>query len=292
MAFRLIPREMRFLTTSSPWGNRFRPGAALLEQMLAPDRPIWDKADQIKEVEHRCDNLTHEIIQRLHRTFVTPIDREDIHALATSLDDVIDAIDEAAALVRLYQHRQSGPSARELARIIKASHRPDGHGARGACERRNGVAAAAVEINRLENEADRVHQNAVQRPLRRRDRSHRDHQVEGDLRLARGSHRSLRGRRQRPRRRRRQARLSDRWTLNLLAVVGADRRRPRLRLHQRLPRRRQLDRDRGLDPRADAGQGGASGRRSSISSRRSLRHRRRQDRRRRHGRPLGRDASP
>ena len=71
--------------------------------MLAPDRPIWDKADEIKEVEHKCDFLTHEIIQRLNRTFVTPIDREDIHALARSLDDVMDAIDASATLIRLYR---------------------------------------------------------------------------------------------------------------------------------------------------------------------------------------------
>ena len=71
--------------------------------MLAPDQPIWDKADEIKEVEHKCDFLTHEIIQRLNRTFVTPLDREDIHALARSLDDVMDAIDASATLVRLYR---------------------------------------------------------------------------------------------------------------------------------------------------------------------------------------------
>ncbi len=65
--------------------------------------PIWDKADEIKEVEHKCDFLTHEIIQRLNRTFVTPLDREDIHALARSLDDVMDAIDASATLVRLYR---------------------------------------------------------------------------------------------------------------------------------------------------------------------------------------------
>ena len=85
------------MTTSSPWRSRSASAPALLEEMLAPDRPIWDKADEIKEVEHKCDNLTHEIIQRLHRTFVTPLDREDIHTLARSLDDVIDAIDATAA---------------------------------------------------------------------------------------------------------------------------------------------------------------------------------------------------
>src|SRR5436853_7743284 len=96
-------------------------GARLLEEMLAADRPIWDKADEIKEVEHKCDFLTHEVIQRLNRTFVTPIDREDIHALARSLDDVTDAIDAAATLVRLYRLETVRFGARELAKVITAS---------------------------------------------------------------------------------------------------------------------------------------------------------------------------
>src|SRR5207244_9781181 len=93
-------------------------GARLLEEMLEPERPVWDKADEIKEVEHKCDFLTHEIIQRLNRTFVTPLDREDIHALARSLDDVMDAIDASAALVRLYRLESVRVGARELARTI------------------------------------------------------------------------------------------------------------------------------------------------------------------------------
>src|SRR4029077_12983658 len=96
-------------------------GARLLEEMLEPERPIWDKADEIKEVEHKCDVLTHEIIQRLNRTFVTPIDREDIHALARSLDDVMDAIDASATLARLYRLETVRFGARELAHIVTAS---------------------------------------------------------------------------------------------------------------------------------------------------------------------------
>src|SRR5438105_12747526 len=103
--------------------EQIRYGAGLLEQMLAPDRPLWDKADEIKEVEHKCDFLTHEIIQRLNRTFVTPLDREDIHALARSLDDVMDAIDASATVLRLYQIEAVRPGARELATIITASTR-------------------------------------------------------------------------------------------------------------------------------------------------------------------------
>ena len=92
--------------------------ARALEEMLAPDQPVWDKAEEIKEVEHKCDFLTHEIIQRLHRTFVTPLDREDIHALASSLDDVMDAIDAAAAVVRLYKIQHVKPGARRLTGLL------------------------------------------------------------------------------------------------------------------------------------------------------------------------------
>ena len=162
MAFRLIPRETRFFDDFVAMAEQIRVGATMLEEMLAPDKPIWDKADQIKEVEHKCDFLTHEIIQRLHRTFVTPLDREDIHDLARSLDDVMDAIDDSAAVVRLYSIERVRPDARELVRIIKAST-DEMVKALKALERRDGVAEPAVEINRLENEADRVHQAAVRR---------------------------------------------------------------------------------------------------------------------------------
>ena len=162
MAFRLIPREMRFYDDFIALAEQIREGAILLEQMLAPERPMWEKADAIKQVEHNCDNLTHEIIQRLHRTFVTPLDREDIHMLASSLDDVIDAIDEAAANVRLYRLDHVRNEARTMAGIIKACTDQIVMALR-AFERRVGVAAPAVELNRLENEADRVHQDALQR---------------------------------------------------------------------------------------------------------------------------------
>src|SRR5438105_5307360 len=100
--------------------EQIRHGAGLLDAMLAPDKPLWDKADEIKEVEHKCDFLTHEIIQRLNKTFVTPIDREDIHELARTLDDVMDAIDDAAALIPLYRIDRIRSGARELTRVISA----------------------------------------------------------------------------------------------------------------------------------------------------------------------------
>src|SRR5437773_1454548 len=160
--FNLIPREEKFYTEFQALADELKRGAALLEEMLAPDRPSWDKAEEIKEVEHKCDVLTHEIIQRLNRTFVTPLDREDIHELARSLDDVMDSIDASATLVRLYRLDTVRFGARELAQIISASTEQV-RLALDALEKQKGLLGHAVEINRLENEADRVHQQAVSR---------------------------------------------------------------------------------------------------------------------------------
>jgi uncharacterized protein len=159
--FRLIPREEKFYDDFKAMADQLRVGARLLEEMLATDPPLADKAHEIKEVEHKCDFLTHEIIQRLNKTFVTPIDREDIHALARTLDDVMDAIDDAAALIPLYRIEQIRFGARELAVVI-SKQTEELRKAIEALEGKHGaILDHAVEINRLENEADRIHQKAV-----------------------------------------------------------------------------------------------------------------------------------
>jgi uncharacterized protein Yka (UPF0111/DUF47 family) len=163
LGFRLIPREEKFFDDFQALAVQIQAGASLLEQMLAPDPPLWDKADEIKEVEHRCDSLTHSIIQRLNQTFVTPLDREDIHALARSLDDVMDAIDAAASRIRIYKLDRVRFGGRELAKIITASA-VQVSAAMQTLEQKKGVVVKhAIEINRLENEADRCHQEAVVR---------------------------------------------------------------------------------------------------------------------------------
>ena len=162
MAFRLIPREEKFFTDFQALADELQRGAGLLEQMLAPEHPVWGKADEIKEVEHKCDFLTHGIIERLNLTFCTPLDREDIHALARSLDDVMDAIDASATLIRLYRLETVRFGARELAQNITSCAK-EVRLALDALAKHQGVTTHAVEINRLENEADRTHQAAVQR---------------------------------------------------------------------------------------------------------------------------------
>lgn len=158
--FRLIPREEKFYDDFKLMADQLRQGARLLEAMFAVDPPLADKAAEIKEVEHQCDFLTHEIIQRLNKTFVTPIDREDIHELAKTLDDVMDAIDNAAALIPLYRIDFIRPGARELTQVI-IKQTDEIRAAVAALEQKKGVLAHAIEINRLENDADRIHKHAI-----------------------------------------------------------------------------------------------------------------------------------
>ncbi|MEO8681009.1 MAG: DUF47 family protein [Vicinamibacterales bacterium] len=162
MRFRLIPREEKFFSDFTTLADRIVSGATLLERMLSSDPPTWDTALQIKQIENECDSLTHGIIQRLNSTFVTPIDREDIHALATSLDDVMDAIDAAAAVTRRYRMASLRYGARELASLTWQSTMQV-KVAVEALEHRTGVHQLAVEVNRLENAADDVHDEALRR---------------------------------------------------------------------------------------------------------------------------------
>ena len=168
--FSFLPRDGQFFELYNQMADEIRAAAKLLEEMLAADPPDHQKADLIKDAEHRCDTLTHDAIQRLHRTFVTPFDREDLYALATSLDTVMDSIDHAAALLRLYRIRTVRPGARELAHTVSQSAESL-HSALEALAAKKPVQPHAVEINRLENEADHDTRNrfsgsSTPRPIR------------------------------------------------------------------------------------------------------------------------------
>ena len=101
--FSLLPREEQFFKDFISLAEQIRSGAHTLKQMLSVTPIDVGQVAVIKDIEHLCDRSTRSIIDRLNRTFVTPLDREDIHALAVGLDDVMDAIDAAAAVVKLYK---------------------------------------------------------------------------------------------------------------------------------------------------------------------------------------------
>jgi predicted phosphate transport protein (TIGR00153 family) len=140
--------------------TEIRSAATLFQEMVAPDEPLWDRAVRINDIEHRCDALTRDVLLRLHRTFVTPIDREDIHALALALDDVADAIDDCAKLMQLYRLESVRPGVRELARVL-ADQTHQVEKAMEALRDKTVVSTATAEIDRLEHEGDVVYQESI-----------------------------------------------------------------------------------------------------------------------------------
>jgi len=155
-----LPRQGHFFEDFIKLSGELRKGAHALQEMLAGSQPDMQKQDVIKHIEHICDRLTHDIVVQLNRTFVTPLDREDIHALASSLDDVMDAIDAAAAVIRLYKIQQVRSGARRLVAIVCDAVDLIAEGM-AALEQREGVLELAARISQLEHEADRVHQDAI-----------------------------------------------------------------------------------------------------------------------------------
>jgi predicted phosphate transport protein (TIGR00153 family) len=159
--FSLLPREEHFFSDFVGLAGEIRVGATMLRQMLATDPPDLAKAAAIKDIEHACDGRTRSIIDRLNRTFVTPLDREDIHALAISLDDVMDAIDAAAAVVRLYKITKVRAGAKRLAEIICDSTDRITEALSVLEKQSQGVLELAARVNQLEREADRIHQDSI-----------------------------------------------------------------------------------------------------------------------------------
>ena len=162
MRFRFFPEPGNFFQDFSAMAAKLQEGAALLTTMLAGDSPVADRAEAIGDAEHACDRLTHEIIQKLNKTFVTPIDREDIHALARTLDDVMDSIDAAATLLPLYSITSVRFGARELAAVI-AGQCDQLRVAVDSLEKKVGINDRIRQIHDLEHEADSIHRDAVRR---------------------------------------------------------------------------------------------------------------------------------
>ena len=160
MRLRFIPQEHRFYDDFNAMATRVQDGARLLREMLAVDTPDHAKAAAIRAVENSCDEITHQIIQQLNKIFVTPMDREDIHALARTLDDVMDAIDAAATLFPLYDLHTVKKGAGQLGELI-ARQAEQLRLAVEALEKKTGVSERIVEIHTLEHEADLLHADSV-----------------------------------------------------------------------------------------------------------------------------------
>lgn len=161
--FPFLPREQAFFDLFEESAQNLVKAAGLLTELLNKWDDIEERVKQISNLEHEGDNITHRIIAQLNRTFVTPIDREDIAQLANRMDDVMDFIEGAAVALILYKVNQPTKRAKELADIlIKVTSEVSK--ALPRLRQRNQlrhIPEHCIEINRLENEADVVLRSAL-----------------------------------------------------------------------------------------------------------------------------------
>ena len=115
---RLIPRDEVFFDLFNEMAKRTKSAAVLLKQLFAEPGQLDHYVGQIKAVEHEADNLTHEIINRIDKSFVTPIDREDIHLLASQLDEVVDLVDGTARRAAMFRITQVREPAKRLCEVL------------------------------------------------------------------------------------------------------------------------------------------------------------------------------
>lgn len=159
--FRIIPKDHEFFVLFEKASQNIVDGAELLKDLLDNFSDVGGKARQIEEIEHKGDTLTHEIVKKLNRSFITPIDREDILAMASAIDDVIDLIHAAATRINLFKITEPTPQAKELGFIILKATRELKRGIARMSSRISEVYEHCVEVNSLENEADRVCRDAI-----------------------------------------------------------------------------------------------------------------------------------
>ena len=154
------PRDRAYFELFEEAGQNVVRAADLLERMLVNFPDTRDLAGEILECEHEGDRITHDIIDRLNHAFVTPIDREDILALASALDDIVDYTEEVADYLGLYRIEAPMDQAISLAHVLSQACRQVGDAIpllRGFRD----LSQHTVEVNRLENEGDRITREAI-----------------------------------------------------------------------------------------------------------------------------------
>jgi predicted phosphate transport protein (TIGR00153 family) len=158
---RLIPRDTRFFGLFADMAGNLGEAARLLKQTLEDFRDVDERVRQLKEIEHRGDEMTHNILTKLNQTFITPFDREDIHRLASSLDDVLDFTYAAGVRLIMYKITSAPEAASKLADILVRQTEQLSQAVGRLEKDHDHVLENCVEINRLEKEADQVARSAI-----------------------------------------------------------------------------------------------------------------------------------
>ncbi|HEY2986189.1 MAG TPA: DUF47 domain-containing protein [Candidatus Binatia bacterium] len=160
---RFLPSDERFYDWFEASVKKVVEGAVQLSELIKDYRDVALRAKEIKDTEHEGDVITHNTIEMLNRTFITPLDREDIHKLITSLDDVLDYIEACAARLHLFKVGKTTDESRLLVGILVKSTQELERAVFKLRQLKNGdsIMKHCIEINRLENEGDFVGRTAV-----------------------------------------------------------------------------------------------------------------------------------
>jgi uncharacterized protein len=161
-SFSLFPRKVAFFDMFSEAAENMVVGSRLLKEMMEGYQDIEQKAREIKRVESAGDAITHTIFRNLNQTFITPIDREDIYALTSGIDDVLDMIEATADRLVVFKIEKPTQEAIKLADIIYRSAEELGRGI-AQLGKVTDLNATFVTVNSLENEADRITRDAIAR---------------------------------------------------------------------------------------------------------------------------------
>ena len=159
--FGLIPREEAFFDLFKNAAHNMIEGSRLLKDMTEDFRNPVEKAKRIKDVEHVGDGITHDIARKLNQTFITPIDREDIHDLASALDDILDVVEAIADRFVLYKVVAPTDAAIRLANVLYQAAVEVGATVDVLGKSHQAVTECSVRVNSLENEADRISRDAI-----------------------------------------------------------------------------------------------------------------------------------
>src|SRR6476660_3393681 len=156
----LLPRDEQYFERFSELAQRIHESAKILDEFFNGTSPVATVADRIKRLEHECDEISHKILRGIDRTFITPIDREDIHQLAVRLDDVIDLIDGTVRRLVLFKISEPTAVSRKLSQtIVEISG--EMVEAVSALRAQKGVIAHCIRMKELENQGDVAYHEAV-----------------------------------------------------------------------------------------------------------------------------------
>ncbi len=158
--FSIFPKTEDFFALFRKQAALVRKGCDHLHEMVEHYDERDERARGIKQIEHEGDLVTHEIFERLNRTFITPLEREDIHDLASGLDDVLDAVEALASRFVLYSIDRVTPEAAQMTVILQRCGVQIEQAVNNLQDLKN-LMGFTIEINRLENEADNISRNVV-----------------------------------------------------------------------------------------------------------------------------------